>query len=349
MAPTLWTVEAWRGVAAWLVVWAHWAAPLGVELHWSAYAFVGVDLFFVISGFVFAPTLLQGAAHWTAYALRRMMRIYPAYLVALAVYVLIAQSQDKPLRYLPEHVLMAHLQNREMAFYYNPAFWSLPAEVEFYALLPLLALALRRTGRWGLAGLLLVAAVLRGWLMLQADGQAQNVSYILLHHLPGMGVEFLLGTVAWHLTQCPLAQRWRGWWLVVGGAGCAATVVAYRLLQDATPGWQNGQIGVLTALCFALLLAGSAHGQPASPMVRMLGWWGGRLSYPVYLLHMAMLPWATTLASSSGPAAALATAALVTLASAWVLHVTVEEPMRQWARCLSLAWQTRQKTSVSPG
>ena len=349
MGATVWAVEAWRGVAAWLVVWAHWAAPLGLEPRWSAYAFVGVDLFFVISGFVFAPTLLHGAAHWPAYALRRLMRIYPAYLAALAVYVLIAHQQGKPLLHLPEHVLMAHVQSREMAFYYNPAFWSLPAEVEFYALLPLLALALRRTGMRGLAALLLATAALRGALLWLADGHAQNAAYILLHHLPGMGVEFLLGTLAWRLAQYPAAQRWRSSWLAAGAAGMAATVVAYRLLQDAAPGWHNGQMGALTAACFALVLAGCVHGQPSAALVRAVGWWAGRLSYAVYLLHMAWLPWAKALVPQAGPAVALAAATLATLASAWALHMALEEPARQWARRVSAAWERRQKTSVSPG
>lgn len=146
---SLWVVEAWRAVAALLVLWAHWGVPLGWPgmgpQGWLRFAFTGVDLFFVLSGFVFAPLLLQRPApSLRAFALRRVSRIYPAYLVALAVYVLLAWQAGRPLLHVTEHVLMGHLQSREMAFYYNPAFWSLPVEMAFYAALPLLAVWLAR-------------------------------------------------------------------------------------------------------------------------------------------------------------------------------------------------------------
>ena len=71
----LWVVEAWRGVASALVVWAHWAAPLGLPMGFTAFAFTGVDLFFVLSGFVFAPVLMQRPVpSLRAYALRRVLR-----------------------------------------------------------------------------------------------------------------------------------------------------------------------------------------------------------------------------------------------------------------------------------
>ena len=91
----LWVVEAWRGVASALVVWAHWAAPLGLPMGFTAFAFTGVDLFFVLSGFVFAPVLMQRPVpSLRAYALRRVLRIYPAYLAALALYVALGLGAD---------------------------------------------------------------------------------------------------------------------------------------------------------------------------------------------------------------------------------------------------------------
>lgn len=345
----LWSVEAWRGLAAALVVWAHWAAPLGFTPYWSAYAFVGVDVFFVISGAVFAPTLMNGVSALPAYALRRFMRIYPAYLASLAAYAAWAAWQGRPLLYLPEHLLMAHLQSREMTFYYNPPYWSLPAEVEFYALVPLLALALRHTGGAGVAGMLLVAGLLRLWLAWAADGQQQNAAYIWLHHLPGMGVEFGLGTAAWYLAQRMPSAGMRAAAVMAGLVGCAATVVLYRWLEDTGPSWRNGQLGALTAACFALVLAGTMGMRPRQTFWIWTGLWAGRLSYGVYLLHMAWLPLGTALLPHGGRWVALLAATAATLASAWLLHVTVEEPARRWARRISQRWQPAQKTSVSPG
>lgn len=330
----IWAVEAWRGVASLLVVWAHWAAPLGFAPHWSAYAFAGVDIFFALSGFVFGPALFGGVRSLGGYARRRLLRIYPAYLVALAVYVWLAAAQGRELRYLGEHVLMAHLQSREMAFYYNPAFWSLPAEVSFYAALPLLALAVRRGETWAFVALLALALAARLALMAAADGLAQNSAYILLHHLPGMGLEFLLGAAAWRL-QTVAAARARRWaWAVVGALTVTATVVLYPQLEAWVGGhdWKNGQLGAVTAAGFALWLAATCGWRPRTRLAQWLGVWAGRLSYAVYLLHMAWLPAAVVLATKFGRWPALITAMTLLFLTSLALHRWVEEPARRLGR-----------------
>ena len=195
-APMDWPVEAWRALAAWMVVLAHFGPPAGLGGPVTGFAFTGVDLFFVLSGYVFGPYWLQAQPQcWSAYALRRVFRIYPAYLVALAVMVALAWLQQRPLLHLPEHLLFLHVQSREMAFYYNPAFWSLPAEVGFYLLLPWLAgwSAARPVRLWALAA---AALALRATLTLGADATEQNAAYVALHNLPGIAVEFAFGIAA---------------------------------------------------------------------------------------------------------------------------------------------------------
>lgn len=357
----IWAVEAWRGAAALLVVWAHWAAPLGFVPHYSAYAFVGVDVFFVLSGFVFGPALFGGVGPLVGYARRRLLRIYPAYLVALAVYVALAAAQGRALRHLGEHVLMAHLQSREMAFYYNPAFWSLPAEVSFYVALPLLALAVRRGGRVAFAVLLALALAARLALLQAADGAAQNGAYLALHHLPGLAVEFLLGAAAWRLRDAATvktsggaaahgpdvaAGQWahrRRLWAALGALTVALTVALYPRLEAWVGGhdWKNGQLGAVTAAGFALWLAATGGWQPQAHWARALGVWAGRLSYAVYLLHMAWLPVAVAIAGRFGRWPALIAALMLLFLTSLALHRWVEEPARRYGR--------RQNTSVSPG
>lgn len=329
------TVEGWRGLAAFMVLLTHWAPTLGGHNPLTAFGFTGVDVFFVISGFVFAPALLgRQPVHLATYARRRVMRIYPAYLVALGVYVALAAWQERPLLYLGEHLLMAHVQNREMAFYYAPPLWSLPSELQFYACVPLAAWLLVRlpAGAWVTLGGL--ALVLRVGLLWQADGAAQNTAYVLLHHLPGLLVEFWLGAWAWSQHQ---GQGWKGAqrlrWVGVGGLLVLACLVAYHLLENGPngPDWRNGQVGLGVAAGFAGVLAATAGLGPRGAWAALCQW-AGRLSYGVYLLHMAWLVpmawWAQTLGPA--PAAALATGGL--LLSAWVLHTVVEEPARRWAR-----------------
>lgn len=337
-------VEAWRGVAALMVLWVHWGPPLGWPMGPMVFAFTGVDLFFVLSGFVFAPTVMAGTAPALgAYAVRRFARIYPAYLVALALYALLAWQAGKPLLYLPEHLLMAHMQSREMTFYYNPVFWSLPSEVAFYALVPLLAmwLARNRPTRW--AALFALAVALRLAMVRPADGAAQNLAYIGLHHLPGLLIEFFLGIWAWQRSRLPL-RPWQAWALgLCAAAGWLALAALFEQLEHWSQGfdWRNGQIGLAAAVCFALALRASL----TIPAPRPGGWaqrcgqWGGKLSYALYLLHIAWLAPAQALVREwgvvPGSVAALAGLAL----SCWALHAFVEEP----ARALGRAWSARMR------
>ena len=348
-------VEAWRGLAAWMVVYVHFWGFSGHDWLPLRFAHTGVDLFFVLSGFVFAPYLWGKALSPKAFALRRFFRIYPAYVLALAVYVgLKLQAGHAPL-YVWEHLTFLQVQSREMAFYYNPPFWSLPAEVEFYLALPVLAWGLHKV-RWGWMGLLLAALALRVVLGNSGDPASQDAAYILNFHLPGMGVEFLLGSLAWRLAQMPLHLGWRVPLVLAGLAGWWALAMWFGEVGDAGVNGSllKGQMGALAALCFAPMVAGmlgtsppsAIFGQPffssiGSHLTRPLhavAMWSGRLSYGVYLFHMAALqmvqPWRETLAQH-GLLESLGhqgLAALLTLLMALVCYWLWEEPWRQFGR-----------------
>jgi peptidoglycan/LPS O-acetylase OafA/YrhL len=334
-------VEGLRGLAALLVVWAHWAVPLGWPGALGAFAFTGVDLFFVLSGYVFAPALLGAKFSIAAFALRRLMRIYPAYLLALAVYVALAWHGGKALLYLPEHVLMLHLQSREMTFYYNPVFWSLPSEVEFYLLLPCLAWAIRRGGLRVWAACLVFALVLRLLLMYQADWATQNHAYLAIHHLPGLLVEFFFGVLVYQHARAGTATRVAPWlWVTAGGLvwSALATLFVWLEASSSTKGWVNGQLSLGAALAFALMLRGLESLRPSGAWKIFFLTWLGRLSYGVYLLHTAWLGPAQWLSGQVGVFWASLMALGALLMSAWLLHVTWEEPARRlgriWARKL---------------
>lgn len=340
----VWSVECWRGVAAVLVVWTHWAAALGQHQGLAAFAFTGVDIFFVISGFVFAPQLLgTQPSGLRSYAMRRMLRIYPAYLTALALYVLLAWHGGRPLLYLAEHVLMAHVQSREMAFYYTPPFWSLPAEVQFYALVPLMAWVARTRGPDAWPWLLALAVLVRLALLPLADGTTQNLAYLLLHHLPGLLIEFLLGVWAWQRQAQPWGHGRRVFWIVGGITGWLACAWLFGLVEGMPDraSWFNGQLGLPAAASFACVLAASATWQPSRGWLKAAGQWAGRLSYGVYLLHAAwtgVLVWTCT---RWGIGEGLVVTCAGLLASVLLLHLLVEEPARRWGRAVAARWDGR--------
>ena len=356
-------VEAWRGVAAWMVVYTHFWAFSGTDWPALRLAHTGVNLFFVVSGFVFAPYLFGRPLDLRAHAVRRFFRIYPAYVAALTVYAALKAAEGQPLRYLAEHLTFLHVQSKEMAFYYNPPFWSLPAEVEFYLALPLLAGLARQTSYlWGprgplglLVGLLLAAAALRWALGLASDSAAQNAAFIALHHLPGVLVEFLLGAMAWRVSMSSLSSLMRLGMLGLGLTAWLGLATWYGQVGDAgvEAGPLRGLMGAATAVCFALMVAATAHtaqatrvGAAASGTDARRAWtglalWAGRLSYGVYLFHMAALRLAEGWAAGWGWGAGAVKwlAVVMTLAMAAVVYLAWEDPWRRFGR----RWAARLK------
>lgn len=336
----LWEVEAWRGLAAWMVVYAHYWATAPGSPQFMRFAFTGVDLFFVLSGFVFAPYLFGKPLQWSAFGVRRFFRIYPAYLLALALYGGLKLWQGGALLYVGEHLTFTYLQNLQIAFYYNPAFWSLPSEVEFYLTLPLLAHWC--AGRpWRVATLSVVALGARvclGWL---SDRTGPNGAFMVMHHLAGMGIEFCLGAWAWCWSTTGLHRtgaRWAA--LVLGLAGWLAMASWFGQVGDAgvDATVARGQLAWLAAACFAAMVAASRPcGKEVAPHWRWFAVWAGRLSYGVYLFHMAALELAGR-ALGQASLAATCLGACLTLAMAWVGFMAWEEPMRRAGRHWAKAW-----------
>lgn len=124
-------IEGFRGLAAALVLYTHyWGFSEGA---WALlqFAHTGVDLFFVLSGYVFGAYIAGKPLHWGGFWLRRFFRIYPLYLLALGLYAIQKWMQGQPLLYLFEHLSFTYLQTKAMAFYYNPPFGAYPLKLPF--------------------------------------------------------------------------------------------------------------------------------------------------------------------------------------------------------------------------
>ena len=359
-------IEAWRGLAAWMVLYTHyWAFDKDSPL-WAQFSHTGVDLFFVLSGFVFASywwrTDLWDSRQLAAFAVRRFFRIYPAYVAALLLYVWLKSVSGAPILYVAEHLTFFHVQSREMAFYYNAPFWSLPAEVEFYLALPLLCMLSQKIkgGFW----LLCIAAIsVRLVLGTQLNWETQNAAYIALHHLPGLLSEFMLGALAWKAWQNwqlnsdiegLQAPQWRSIALLfamgIGGWLALAQYFANVGDKGINAGLLKGQMGLLAAVCFALMLLASVLVQQRmlalktpfaekiqhSKHLKNLALLAGKVSYGVYLLHIAVLTlvmqYSSAMLSESQSKWA---AAGVTLIASWFLHEVWEGPLRAWGRTMA--------------
>ena len=339
-------IEALRGIAALMVVGAHYLPLLtGTPGSW-AFTSTGVDLFFVLSGFVFGPYLFEKRLQVLPHVVRRFFRMYPLYIVALCLYAVLKEPASGAWEHFGVHVLMAHtLQSKEIAFFYNAAFWSLPPEVEFYALLPLLGVVSRRLG---FAPLLLFAMASH---MLLAFWPAPAASEATLRslasvHAPGLLIEFLLGTLGFAIAQrIRTAKTGRAGW-VLFLLGLAALVAAWLVFAhylahptsstQGIPNWVSGNMGLMAAVGYMLVTAAIANrGHYAPQALTIFFVWAGRLSYGIYLLHSAALTLVERYAPAITGLAAAASALLLTVATAWLAHMLIEGPCREYGRSLS--------------
>jgi peptidoglycan/LPS O-acetylase OafA/YrhL len=255
----------------------------------------GVYLFFVLSAFLLTHLLLlrpaaelARARTWINYAVRRFLRIFPLFALVLAVLVIIHR--------LKWHDFFTHILLRDG----KRQFWTIPVEVKYYMILPLVAVTLSwlRERRW-LGGLLAgMGAIAVGALVLYAEGLWSISKPVLLSQYLE---PFLLGTIA-ALAHQAMAKRPVGtarfavWFEVVAFAALAASIVHIPSIYNAifTPHHVVKKFGYESAVCgvfWTLVLLGMLHGTgwmrrlfELAP-IRYLG----LISYSVYLWHVKFL------------------------------------------------------------
>lgn len=149
-------LDGLRGVASLLVVIYH---NFGFVNHYFFFGWLGLDIFFVLSGFLITDILLKtiGSGNFLRnFYARRILRVFPLYYLSLIVFLVILPRIDT----LPIHLdyfvtnqvwLWTYLQNWLYIFYSHHSenalnhLWSLAVEEQFYLLWPLVVLCLRKT------------------------------------------------------------------------------------------------------------------------------------------------------------------------------------------------------------
>jgi peptidoglycan/LPS O-acetylase OafA/YrhL len=161
-----------RALAIIVVVIYH-AALFGFKLpgRVDRFGWIGVDLFFVLSGYLIGGQLLAPLAREKSIKLgrffaRRVLRIMPAYFVILAVYFLLPSWREYPDMTQPLWKFLLSVQN--IALHGGTAFshaWSLAVEDQFYLCLPFILLLVNR---WPRAALIIPCVIVFGGIALRA-------------------------------------------------------------------------------------------------------------------------------------------------------------------------------------
>lgn len=326
--------------------------------------FVGVDIFFVISGFVVSasihqlPRLSIGSELLRFYG-RRLRRILPALIVCLLV-TAIASMLFIPESWLSEtsdstgRTALFGFSNWVLAStgndYFSPRAefniyahtWSLGVEEQFYLLFPLLFLVWTRggRGRWlSLIFLAFVSAVSLLYAATRPPGNEIQTFYLTTTRFWQLGAGVLLfqllvvcGCIGESATAVPMPKLLRS----------VLTLLAFALvgygLCNARPGhspWIDGLWPVLGVVLLLTVLLGCANDGlgrwlAAVPLVKI-----GRLSYSLYLWHwpvMVLLRWTAGLDSTAVKLIAVAlTFALATASYRWIELPFRYGRLRKWA------------------
>jgi peptidoglycan/LPS O-acetylase OafA/YrhL/Flp pilus assembly protein TadD len=317
-------------------------AVIGYHDGWLVGGFLGVDLFFALSGFLITSLLLEeweerGRIAIGRFYARRFLLLAPALgvfvgVLFLTTHVLLPDLRDE-LR--PRWALAALLYWANVLIGYAREYplgvvsicWSLAQEEQFYLLWPLGLRTLvtrgvsRPAAALGAAGLCLGIAALRH--LLVASGHGETNLWLRIYFAPDTRADAILVgcALALYLSWRPLSRR-----AVAAGSAAAflglailARLAATRAIVDMVG---SPVLIALAAWCSAAVVFGALH---ARPLVRVLELgplvWIGKLSYSLYLWHAVGLE----VGKAFGPWLRYPTVLALAVAS----HLLVERPFLQ--------------------
>jgi peptidoglycan/LPS O-acetylase OafA/YrhL len=320
-----------------LVIFLHHA--LGVRTGW-----VGVDIFFVLSGFLITGILLRSnhdPRYWRTFYIRRATRILPPLAVLFTLTLLLAHHLS--VRGLLGYALFAGDFMNVTRFGIAPLviLWSLAIEEHFYFVWPFFTRYLRiPTLTWVLVIMILAEPIAR------LAGTAAHLSpmstyYLTPFRLDGLACGALLALIDLTGRGKDLLRRWGGWAALVGWT--VLTALELTIPSFTFPSGSllfNGLAYSLAALA-SLATIGWVAWNPESLVSRMLALppvaWIGRISYGMYLYHVMVLIMTRHLFHAPPPPdGAHSTRLLVlidlplTVLFSWISFRFLEAPILRW-------------------
>jgi peptidoglycan/LPS O-acetylase OafA/YrhL len=339
-------IEGLRALAVGLVLLYH------AGITFIPGGFVGVDVFFVISGFLITAMLLRevqrdGQISLARFYAKRVRRLLPAATLVLVTSALLVWTVGPSTQrsayggdVVASALSLVNWRFAERAVDYQAQgidaspvqhFWSLSVEEQFYFVWPLLLLAVAFAVRhWhgklmvtSVVALLAITLPSLAWSVIATNAEPASAFFATTTRLWELGVGALVatGVVLWRKIPAWLAY-------VLGWGGLVAIVVA-ALTVDAASVWP-GWLALVPTLGTAAVIIAGTRDRPRSPV--MLSWkpavWLGGLSYSLYLWHWPLLVAAGWQWGDLGQKRGLLIV-LLSLVPAWLSYKLVESPVRR--------------------
>lgn len=320
-------INALRAFAALAVAWGHFVAGQGKYLGMSGkYGYLGVDIFFVISGFVIPWSLFRSQyrlGDYPRFLVKRNVRLYPPYLASIAVTILATNFILVPLFHVPHMTItgrdlllhFVYLNDLFKVPWVNVVYWTLAIEFQWYVLVGLLMPMLASRRPWP-RFVSMAAMVASSWIWPH--------DRLVLHYLP----IFLIGV---------LVFQYRA--EIIGRVEMLGLIAVMVMAMARYTGW----LAPLVAVPTGLLIAFSTFQSHRMDRV-------GDISYSLYLLHLPIgvsligllahwLPyssWYIGLLDAIGVAASCW--------GAWIMYKWIERPSQEMSSSIRY---TRRATAGS--
>ena len=351
-------VDALRGFAALSVVAYHLVAlaalpiPTWYPLAWFRVGSFGVDLFFGISGAVILMSLQtlagrDGKSWRLDFALRRVARIMPLYLLTGAVFILLLKpempTQSDWWMQVFTHLLFIHNFWPDTHGSIDGVNWTLAVEIQFYATALLLGVFLLRCSTWRIALIALALGSLWRvgcWFFLVYPHPSRpELMFHATTQLPGLAEEFAAGMIAarWRMAVADERRQPSVCTVVLLGVGAlAGWAAALCWTSEMGAAFWTGPLALLSirpliALAVGLTVAWALavpKRRFEGVIVKGLGDW----SYGIYLWHLIALLALQRWTDLGSPWVFAVLVLGLTLSLSWLGFKLLERPIMRWAR-----------------
>lgn len=319
-----------RAIAALAVVASHCRVPL------LNGGLIGVDVFFVLSGYLItsilrAEAMEAGTVSLRRFYWRRALRLWPPLLLMLVGYAALAPSLLPPGDMVADVALAAtYLTDYALAFWRTPVnlshTWSLSVEEHFYLIWPLVILATRSFSRSALLRIFamgFVAATV--WRIADASiwGDWVRTYYRFDTRMSGLMLGGLIAVSNWRppAEQAAMIGRLSVYVLI-------AALVTFRFKVLGFTSWGGIIVDLAAAGLILSLISGEATG-----LFRALSRRGvvylGKISYSIYLWHF---PITLVVRGQVNPVAAFLAVSVLSIAIAALSYEFLEKPMKSIRR-----------------